>query len=165
MEVAVTVQYAIDTPELPNQQMLTHWVNSVFSDALSAPLHSPFLKRLRRQRRTWELTIRMVDETEARYLNETWRGHSYPTNVLSFPFESPPGVRVPLLGDLVICVPVVVREANEQQKSLSAHWAHLVIHGTLHLLGYDHLDDAQAQLMETLEIHILHSLGYPNPYQ
>lgn len=168
MEVAVTVQYAIYTPELPNQKMLTDWVNSVFSDvpeSLSFTLQSPLLKRLKRQRKTWELTIRIVDETEARYLNETWRGRSYPTNVLSFPFESPPGPPVHLLGDLVICASVVAREAQEQQKPVLAHWAHLVIHGTLHLLGYDHLEDAQAQLMETLEIHILNSLGYPNPYQ
>jgi probable rRNA maturation factor len=168
MEVEVEVQYAIKSPELPNQKRLTHWVNSVFSDVpgpLSPILQSPLWKASRKPRRNWELTIRIVDETEARYLNETWRGHSYPTNVLSFPFESPPGLHVPLLGDLVICAPVVAQEANEQQKSLSAHWAHLVIHGTLHLLGYDHLEDAQAQLMETLEIHILNSLGYPNPYQ
>lgn len=168
MEVEVAVQYAMKSAKLPNQKSLTHWVNAVLAGlpaALSAQRQSFLLKAPRRQRGKWELTIRIVDETEAQYLNETWRGRSYPTNVLSFPFESPPGLQVPWLGDLVICAPVVAREAQEQQKSLHAHWAHLVIHGTLHLLGYDHLEDTQAQLMEILEIHILNNLGYPNPYQ
>ena len=113
----------------------------------------------------FEMTIRFVDEVEGRQLNEQWRKRVGPTNVLSFPFESPPGLVVPLLGDIILCVPVVVREAEQYQIPLRAHWAHLVIHGTLHLLGYDHIDDSQAQIMEHLEIKCLTQLGYSNPYE
>ncbi|MBP8185570.1 MAG: rRNA maturation RNase YbeY [Pseudomonas sp.] len=113
-----------------------------------------------------ELTIRVVDEPEARELNHTWRGKDYATNVLSFPADIPDGLLdIPLLGDLVICVAVVEREAAEQGKDLAAHWAHLVIHGCLHLLGYDHIDDDEAQEMEDLERKLLAELGYPDPYQ
>ena len=99
-----------------------------------------------------ELTIRLVDEAEGRELNRTWRQKDYATNVLSFPADVPDEfLDIPLLGDLVICVPVVEREAAEQGKALEAHWAHLVIHGCLHLLGYDHIEDAEAEEMEALE--------------
>ncbi|MCF6751340.1 rRNA maturation RNase YbeY [Pseudomonas stutzeri] len=112
-----------------------------------------------------ELTIRMVDEEEGRELNRTWRHKDYPTNVLSFPTDVPDEfLDIPLLGDLVICVPVVEREAVEQGKSLAAHWAHLVIHGCLHLLGYDHIEDAEAEEMEALERQLLAELGHPDPY-
>ncbi|MCG7948992.1 MAG: rRNA maturation RNase YbeY, partial [Candidatus Thiodiazotropha taylori] len=87
-----------------------------------------------------------------------------PTNVLSFPFESPPEVPLPLLGDLVICAPVVSTEARQQNKALQAHWAHMVVHGTLHLQGYDHQDDQQAQLMEDKERQILQALNFSDPY-
>lgn len=112
-----------------------------------------------------ELTIRLVDEDEGRELNRTWRHKDYPTNVLSFPADVPDGLLdIPLLGDLVICVPVVEREAAEQGKTPEAHWAHLVIHGCLHLLGYDHIEDAEAEEMESLERDLLAELGYPDPY-
>lgn len=112
-----------------------------------------------------ELTIRLVDEDEGRELNRTWRHKDYPTNVLSFPADVPDELLdIPLLGDLVICVPVVEREAAEQGKPLAAHWAHLVIHGCLHLLGYDHIDDAEAEEMEALERQLLAELGHPDPY-
>ena len=111
-----------------------------------------------------ELVIRLVDEEEGRQLNQTYRGKERPTNVLSFPFEAPPQVASPLLGDLVICVPVVAREANEQGKSLEAHWAHLVIHGLLHLMGYDHQTDEEALQMESRERELLQQLNYPDPY-
>lgn len=112
-----------------------------------------------------ELTVRLVDEPEGRALNAQYRNKDYATNVLSFPADIPDGLLdIPLLGDLVICVPVVVREANEQGKSLQAHWAHLVIHGCLHLLGYDHLENAEAEEMEALERQLLADLGYPDPY-
>ena len=120
---------------------------------------------LRQRTADSELTIRLVDETEGRELNNTWRHKDYPTNVLSFPADVPEGLLdIPLLGDLVICVPVVEREAAEQGKSLEAHWAHLVIHGCLHLLGYDHIDDAEAEEMESLEQNLLAKLGHPDPY-
>lgn len=88
-----------------------------------------------------EVTIRLVDEAESHHLNHTYRGKEKPTNVLSFPFEAPPGIELPLLGDLIICRQVVEHEAAEQEKALEAHWAHMVIHGSLHLLGYDHIVD------------------------
>ncbi len=111
-----------------------------------------------------EVTIRIVDETESHTLNLTYRGKDKPTNVLSFPFEAPPGIELPLLGDLVICRQVVEQEAQEQEKSPEAHWAHMVIHGSLHLLGYDHIDDDEAEEMESLETEIMLALGYLDPY-
>lgn len=171
--IDVDIQYASDEPDLPNQEQLTHWVNTVLqahpphqngkgnkpenANTLAPQNRPPFPSSV-------ELTIRIVDDAESKQLNETWRQCAKPTNVLSFPFESPPGVELPLLGDIVICAPLVALEAAEQHKSLLAHWAHLVIHGTLHLLGYDHIDEAQAQIMEELEISLLQDLGYANPY-
>jgi probable rRNA maturation factor len=120
---------------------------------------------LRQRTADSELTIRLVDEAEGRELNHTWRHKDYATNVLSFPADVPDEMLdIPLLGDLVICVPVVTREAHEQGKVPEAHWAHLVIHGCLHLLGYDHIDDEEAEEMETLEQTLLAELGYPDPY-
>lgn len=120
---------------------------------------------LRQRTADSELTIRLVDEPEGRELNHTWRGRDYATNVLSFPADIPEGLLdIPLLGDLVICVPVVEREALEQGKPVAAHWAHMVIHGCLHLLGYDHIDDAEAEEMEMLERELLAELGHPDPY-
>ena len=112
-----------------------------------------------------ELSIRIVDEAESAELNQTYRHKSGPTNVLSFPCEVPAGVPNDLLGDLVICAPVVEREALEQCKNSEAHWAHMVIHGVLHLRGYDHLQEDEAEHMEALEVEILDGLGYPNPYE
>ncbi|WP_338491112.1 rRNA maturation RNase YbeY [Erwinia aphidicola] len=111
-----------------------------------------------------EVTIRLVDEAESRELNHTYRSKDKPTNVLSFPFEAPPGIELPLLGDLIICRQVVELEAAEQEKALEAHWAHMVIHGSLHLLGYDHIEDEEAEEMESLETEIMLALGYPDPY-
>ncbi|PIJ48786.1 rRNA maturation RNase YbeY [Erwinia sp. OLTSP20] len=111
-----------------------------------------------------EVTIRLVDVAESHDLNLTWRGKDKPTNVLSFPFEAPPGIELPLLGDLVICRQVVEMEARDQQKPVQAHWAHMVIHGSLHLLGYDHIDDDEAEEMESLETEIMLALGYTDPY-
>ncbi len=120
---------------------------------------------LRQRSADSELTIRLVDDAEGRELNHTWRQKDYATNVLSFPADVPDELLdIPLLGDLVICVPVVAREAAEQGKALDAHWAHLVIHGCLHLLGYDHIDDAEAEEMEALERELLAELGHPDPY-
>jgi len=111
-----------------------------------------------------ELTIRLIGYRESAYLNETFRRKMGPTNILSFVFEPPPGISSPLLGDLAICAPLVHREAKQQGKTNTAHWAHLVIHGCLHLIGYDHQTAVDASKMETLEIKLLEELGYENPY-
>lgn len=112
-----------------------------------------------------ELTVRIVGTEESAQLNETYRHKQGPTNVLSFPFEKPAQVELPLLGDLVVCAPVVAQQAKDQYKTTKAHWAHMVVHGTLHLLGYDHQDASAAERMEGIEINILNKLGFPNPYQ
>ena len=133
----------------PDEAQLRHWCELA----------------LRQRSADSELTIRLVDEAEGRELNRTWRHKDYATNVLSFPADVPDELLdIPLLGDLVICAPVVAREAAEQGKTLPAHWAHLVIHGCLHLLGYDHVEDAEAEEMEQLERELLAELGHPDPY-
>ena len=111
-----------------------------------------------------EMTVRIVDEAESHELNLTYRGKDRPTNVLSFPFECPDEVELPLLGDLVICRQVVEREAAEQEKPLMAHWAQMVVHGGLHLLGYAHIEDDEAEEMESLETQIMQGLGFDDPY-
>ena len=111
-----------------------------------------------------EVSLRLVDEAEMAQLNRAWRGESGATNVLSFPSDLPSELQLPLLGDIVVCAPVVQREAREQAKALDAHWAHMLVHGTLHLLGYDHVDSDEAEAMEALESRILATLNYPCPY-
>ncbi|KJG12272.1 MULTISPECIES: rRNA maturation RNase YbeY [Photobacterium] len=111
-----------------------------------------------------EVTIRLVDKQESHALNLEYRGKDRPTNVLSFPFEAPPEIEMNLLGDLIICRQVVEAEALEQQKPLNAHWAHMVVHGSLHLLGYDHIEDDEAEEMEALETEIMQNMGFIDPY-
>jgi len=112
-----------------------------------------------------ECTIRIVDYQESAELNEQYRDKQGATNVLSFPFESPVEIEIDLLGDLVICAPLVIEEANQQNKTLTMHWSHLIVHGCLHLLGYDHIDDEDAREMEALECQIMKKLGFPDPYK
>jgi probable rRNA maturation factor len=147
--LTLDLQVASDSAALPTQAQLETWVRLALDNTMPEA----------------ELTIRLVDEQESQSLNHTYRGKDKPTNVLSFPFESPPEVELPLLGDLVICVPVVEAEAIEQDKTLEAHWAHMVVHGCLHLLGYDHIVDSDAEEMESLETQLIESLGFPNPYK
>ncbi|SDH69310.1 rRNA maturation RNase YbeY [Pseudomonas panipatensis] len=143
------LQVASEAADLPSEAQLRQWCELA----------------LRQRQADSELTIRLVDEAEGRELNRTWRHKDYATNVLSFPADVPDELLdIPLLGDLVICAPVVAREASEQGKEPRAHWAHLVIHGCLHLLGYDHIEDAEAEEMEDLERQLLAELGYPDPY-
>ncbi|HET8711081.1 MAG TPA: rRNA maturation RNase YbeY [Spongiibacteraceae bacterium] len=111
-----------------------------------------------------EISVRITDADEIQTLNREYRGKDYATNVLSFPADLPPELKLPHLGDIVICADVVEREAREQNKSSEAHWAHMLVHGTLHLLGYDHIDDVEAEAMEALEIDILRELNFDNPY-
>ena len=112
-----------------------------------------------------ELTIRLVDNDEMQELNREYRGKDYPTNVLSFPCDWDLPEEPRLLGDVVIAAAVVNREAKEQKKTMEAHWAHIVIHGFLHLLGYDHIEDDEAEIMEAEEIRLMLASGFPNPYQ
>ena len=115
----------------------------------------------------FDMTIRIVDVNEGKKLNLTYRKKDYATNVLSFPFEVPEGIEdidVNLLGDIIICAPVVSQEANEQHKTERSHWAHLSIHGTLHLLGFDHVEDDDAEIMEAIEVNTMAKLGFTDPY-
>jgi probable rRNA maturation factor len=150
MELELDLQDVSASGRVPTREDLARWAQAALAG----------------RRECAELSIRVVDEPEGAELNQRYRGRPGATNVLSFPFEPPPGVpELALLGDLVICAPVVEREAEEQGKPLPAHWAHLVIHGMLHLLGYDHQDPAQAAEMEALETRILGGLGFPPPYE
>ncbi|MCC8684474.1 rRNA maturation RNase YbeY [Xanthomonas campestris] len=148
----VRVSYALPRTGLPSSVSFRKWVAAALKGRI----------------READLAVRVVDEKEGCSLNHHYRGKDYATNVLSFPAEMPEGlpkgVKMPLLGDLVICAPVVAREAAEQGKSLSAHYAHLTVHGTLHLLGWDHEDDKEADAMEQLEREILAELGIDDPY-
>ena len=114
--------------------------------------------------RDFEICVRLVSREESARLNSDYRGKTNATNVLSFPADLPEEIS-PLIGDLAICVPVVAEEAKQQHKPLTAHWAHMLIHGCLHLMGYDHIEPAQASQMEQLETRILADLGFPDPYQ
>lgn len=147
--IDLDLQIASAAPGLPAEDDFRRWTEAALSG----------------RRDEAELTIRVVDEQESAELNGTYRHKPGPTNVLSFPFQAPPGVELPLLGDIVICAPVVVREAAEQGKAAAAHWAHMTVHGCLHLLGYDHIDPAEAALMEALETDVLSALGYADPYE
>lgn len=138
--------------DTPNATQLQKWATLAAADIL------------KQRNEEQELTIRIVDEEESQSLNHSYRDKDKPTNVLSFPYEQAPGMHVPLIGDLVICAPVVIQEALEQKKTAEAHWAHMVIHGILHLLGYDHIEMDEAEQMEKLEVTLLAKLGYANPY-
>ncbi len=111
-----------------------------------------------------EVSVRLVDDIEMAGLNRDYRNRQGPTNVLSFPSRLPPQVDLPLLGDIVVCAPVVGSEAAQQGKSREAHWAHMLVHGTLHLLGYDHVSEVEALEMEAFESAVMAGLGYPCPY-
>jgi probable rRNA maturation factor len=150
MELGLDIQRDTTAPDLPTSAQIRRWVEAALAG--------------RRERA--ELSIRLVDEAEGADLNRRFRGRPGATNVLSFPFEPLPGLgECDLIGDLAICAPLVAREADEQGKTLEAHWAHMLVHGVLHLLGYDHLVDEAAAEMERLETRILCGLGFPPPYE
>jgi len=148
MSIILDLQLASTASDLPTESQIQQWL-----DAAILPFQAEA-----------EVTVRIVDESESQQLNFDYREKDKPTNVLSFPFQCPPGIELPLLGDLVICAGVVAQEAKEQQKTLTAHWAHMVVHGSLHLLGFDHINDADALEMEAEEIQILAELGFADPY-
>jgi probable rRNA maturation factor len=145
----IDVDCASADPGIPGAPSMRRWVRAALDAAHAGA----------------EISVRIVDEPEMRELNARYRHKDYPTNVLSFPAGLPPGVDVPLLGDIVICAPLVKREAAEQHKALRAHWAHLLVHGTLHLLGHDHERARDAEVMEALERRILAALKFPDPYR
>ena len=148
IELDVAVSYGLPRVGLPASASFRRWV--------AAALEGRILRA--------DLAIRLVDEREGRALNQHYRGKPHATNVLSFPAELPKGVKLPLLGDIVLCAPVVAREAREQRKPLAAHYAHLTVHGVLHLLGFDHDIARDADAMEAIEREILAGLGLPDPY-
>lgn len=149
MKAHIDLQLATEHSTIPTVQDFANWVEAVLAVA-----HMPQA----------ELTIRLVDEAESQSLNFTYRQKDAPTNVLSFEMDTDVPFDIPLLGDLVICAPVVALEAKQQNKQELHHWAHMVIHGTLHLLGYDHITDKEAEEMEAVEKNILRQFEIPNPY-
>lgn len=144
--IHIDVQQASQSLQLPAEQQFTTWAEAAL------------------RRESAELVIRIVDEEESAHFNAHYRGQTKPTNILSFPFQQPPGMTTDILGDLLACAPVIEREAQQQGKPLEAHWAHIIVHGMLHLQGYDHIAEDEASLMEAEEIAILNGLGIPNPY-
>jgi probable rRNA maturation factor len=149
MNLSIDIQKACASDDSPDEDSIKRWVSAAIRD----------------ERNECELSIRIVDEQESADFNQRYRGKSGATNVLSFPFDAVTPEPLPILGDLVICAPVLAREASEQQKTTTAHWAHIVIHGVLHLLGYDHIEDQDAEQMESLETEIMLILDFPPPYR
>jgi probable rRNA maturation factor len=148
MKLTLSVDYASRRPA-PKRAAMVRWARAALAGA---------------RRRRVALGVRIVNEAESAALNGRYRGKRHPTNVLAFPFEAPRGTASPTLGDLVICAPVVNREAQRQGKPAQAHWAHMVVHGIMHLQGYDHQTRQEAAIMERREARVLHRLGYANPY-
>lgn len=145
MGADVTVQFATAEPCVPGEDEILHWAGAALAGNGSVG----------------EITIRVIDEEEMQALNYKWRNIDRPTNVLSFPLG---GAACPLLGDIAVCAPVIKREASRQGKPLNAHWAHSIIHGILHLTGYDHKHDKEAEIMERKETALMEDLGFPDPY-
>lgn len=150
MNLHVDIQVA-SRETVPTEDDIRHWITAALEG------HT--------QREEVEVSVRLVDNEEMAQLNKTYRGKQGATNVLSFPADLPADLDLPLLGDIVICAPVVHAEAAQQGKSNSAHWAHMTVHGTLHLLGYDHIEEEEATIMEALESAILNKLNYGCPYE
>ena len=149
MTISLDIQNASLHAPLPTNEQIQTWVESI----------------LCAYERPFELTIRIVDEEESQSLNHQYRGKAKPTNVLSFPFEVPDGIELDLLGDIVVCASIVEKESIVQNKQLNDHWAHMIIHGCLHLLGFDHIEEEEAEEMEAIEIATLAKLGIKNPYE
>lgn len=146
----IELQNPYDFSDIPNRFVLQRWIDCA----------------LKNHKQQGEICIRLVDEAEMQQLNHQYRDKNKPTNILSFPMSVPEELELEsdLLGDLVICVPALRSESEEQKKDLEAHWAHIIVHGVLHLIGYDHIDDKDAVIMQDLEIKYLNQLGYADPY-
>jgi len=142
-------QIVSESQQIPAQEKFKKWIDAILRD----------------EAENSEVVIRIVDEQEMIQFNSQYRGKNNSTNILSFPFDPPEGVDSDLLGDLLVCAPVVEKEAKQQDKLLEHHWAHMIIHGVLHLIGYDHINDADAEEMEALEIKILRSIKIDDPYE
>jgi len=153
MSISLDLQKISDHPDVPSFPQFEQWLGAALDG----------------HRENAEISIRIVDEEESQSLNHQYRGKDKPTNVLSFPFEIPEGIPPSemnhLLGDLVVCAPVVKREAEQQGKLIHHHWAHMVIHGVLHLLGFDHINDTEAEQMEQMERDMLSKLEISDPYK
>ncbi len=148
MTAKINVEYVSNASELPAEAMIAHWAQAALEG------HERYV----------EVGVRIVDESEIIELNQRFRKRAEPTNVLSFPFEDPPGTQTDVLGDVVVCAPIVSSQAQTEGKPLSAHWAHMIVHGIMHLRGYDHESPEEANAMEHMETRILEGLGFPDPY-
>ena len=149
MKLRVHVDYASSVPDLPGKATITEWARAALEGDVREQI---------------EIGVRVVDEAEIANLNERFRGKSGPTNVLAFSFEDAPTITTDFLGDIVICAPIVQREAQEQGKPELAHWAHMVVHAIMHLRGHDHNAPEEARAMESMEGCVLTKLGFPDPY-
>ncbi len=150
-DLHIDIQRVSTDSKQPDDSSIQHWLQTTLElESLNGQI---------------ELCVRIVDESEMRALNQQYRQRSGSTNVLSFAVDKIPEIPVYMLGDLVICAPVVTREAQQQKKTLNSHWAHMVVHGVLHLCGYDHMNQIDAQQMENREMLILDKLGFSNPYE
>lgn len=149
MNYQIDIESNSQSQQVPSTEKIEYWITSALeSQQLTAA----------------EVSVYIVDEAESQELNSQYRNKDKPTNVLSFPADLHEEIDIPLLGDLVICAPIVERETQEQGKTLDAHWAHMLVHGTLHLLGFDHIDDAEAEIMEAIETKLITAMNYPDPY-
>ncbi len=155
MQINLDIQNTIKATDLPDKESIIAWIKET-------------LKQVGYTNKSVELTLRIVSEDESQQLNFDYRNKNSPTNILSFPFQPPEMIPASefegLLGDLVICYEVILREAKQQEKKVEQHWAHLIVHGVLHLLGYDHLVDQEAEIMEQLEVDILKQFKIADPY-
>lgn len=172
------LQQIVSSDSIPKKEKIESWIRQALvlekeAEQAGSQLDSQRHSQAEKNDEQYELTIRIVDKDEIQSLNRTYRHKDKPTNVLSFPYEhfpfdeslaTPLEMQLPLLGDLIICHDIVVEEAEQQQKTIEAHWAHMVVHGVLHLKGYDHIEEAEAQTMESLEIKILKHLNFLDPY-
>ncbi len=142
------IQIVSESKQLPSLEQFQSWVDSVLTDKAVDS----------------EIVIRIVDEQEMTQFNEQYRKKKGATNILSFPFDAPEGIESQLLGDLLVCAPIIEKQAIQQNKTIEDHWAHMIVHGILHLIGYDHINDAEAEEMEALEVKLLKTIKIKNPY-